>query len=69
MIFFHRDVGMRIKKLENKHNDVNDNIDYLVKKLEDKNEAVEKIKEIEDVRFDLKTNVEKLHHKLRNFLL
>jgi len=58
-------IEMRIKIIKNINNEVNENVDYLIKKLEDKN----LIKEIEDVKIDLKANVEKLHNKLEKTFL
>ncbi|PKK71654.1 hypothetical protein RhiirC2_827542 [Rhizophagus irregularis] len=46
--------------------EMNDNIEYLIKRFKSKNliEEIEEIEEINDIKIDLKANVEKLHHKL-----
>uniref|UniRef100_U9UIS9 Ion transport domain-containing protein n=1 Tax=Rhizophagus irregularis (strain DAOM 181602 / DAOM 197198 / MUCL 43194) TaxID=747089 RepID=U9UIS9_RHIID len=59
-------IKKRIENFKNIGNEMNNNIEYLIKRFKSKNliEEIEEIEEINDMKIDLKANVEKLYHKL-----
>ncbi|CAB4421728.1 unnamed protein product [Rhizophagus irregularis] len=56
-------IKKRIENFKNIGNEMNDNIEYLIKRFKSKN-LIEEIEEINDMKIDLKAKVEKLYHKL-----
>jgi hypothetical protein len=59
-------INMSIEKFKNINKEVSNNIQDLIKRFEDKN-SIKKIKQFDDVKIDLKAEVEKLQLKFNKF--